>query len=67
MAWYWIVLIVIGDFIVGGFIARIYVEKSEDDGPASVILALFWPIALPIFIALGIGYIVADRLLNKKR
>lgn len=73
MAWYWIVLIVIGYFIIGGFFSTIY-EKipAEDydsfaDSIISAFIIVLWPITIPFLLAVYTGITIASKLLNKKK
>ncbi len=51
MAWYWIVLIVIGYFIVGSVLAGLmtWIPDCDDDDLLPVIV-FFWPVAVPVFL-----------------
>ena len=64
MAWYWIVLLIIGYFVIGSILGKIF---GEDEEEFIVAIVLFWPllgsIALPIGIVWGI-YIIIDWLID---
>ena len=50
MAWYWIVLIIIGYIPIGILTAYIYSLYGEGDDEMLVLFAIFWPVFLPIAI-----------------
>ena len=51
MAWYWIVLIVIGYFVIGSVLAGLitWIPECDDDDLLPFIIFL-WPIVLPILL-----------------
>lgn len=50
MAWYWIVLIVIGYIFMAIITGVLYGVVLEDDTEMCTIDGIFWPIMLPLFI-----------------
>lgn len=50
MAWYWIVLIIIGYTPIGILTAYIYSLYGEDYDDYLVLSAIFWPVTLPFAI-----------------
>ena len=53
MAWYWIVLIVIGYLLIGGASLSIICDNKEDAQVLSLV-GLLWP----ILIVVGLGYLI---------
>jgi len=50
MAWYWIVLIIVGYVLIGILTALIYAAYGEDYDDQLAMFAVFWPVMLPIAI-----------------
>lgn len=52
MSWYWIVLIVIGYFVVGSVLAGLatWVSLDFDDEDLMLWMVFLWPIILPILL-----------------
>lgn len=61
MAWYWIVLIIIG-YLISSILFGTIIAIKEDDSNAAP-FGLIWPLSLIIFIVSW----VADYFLNKSR
>ncbi len=53
MAWYWIVLIIVGYFLIGILTAFIYLVYGEDDEEALVMFGALWPVFLPVAIVIA--------------
>ena len=52
MAWYWIVLIVIGYIFIAIITGVLYGVVLEEDTDMCTLAGTFWPIMLPIFIVM---------------
>ena len=63
MAWYWIVLIVIG-YLLMWLITTIFIYRSEEESlDLSVVEAMVWPIILPVVIIRTIAKIIIDKFI----
>lgn len=61
MTWYWIILIIIGYFLVAVLTALIYYWYDFDSDEAAV-SGFCWPVMLPIAILLLIPFIIENIL-----
>lgn len=57
MAWYWIVLIVLGYCFMVGLTTALWYKKCPDDGWTEGIAGAFWPISLPVLL----GHIIIKK------
>ena len=63
MSWYWIVLIIIGYFIVGSVLAGLMTWINEfDDEDLFPFVVLFWPITIPILFIYLLCVFIIDYL-----
>lgn len=65
MAWYWIVLIVIGYLIIGSFCAGIassIFEWAGDylDEDCICIIVFFWPLAIPLILVVSMCHFIIE-------
>lgn len=53
MAWYWIVLMVIGYFVIGSVLAGLITWIPDcDDDDLVLFIVLFWPVVFPILLVI---------------
>lgn len=60
MAWYWIVLIVMGYLMIGGIVAY-YMLKEGCDGFSAALSYWVWPLIIPLILA----FIIAQKIFKK--
>ena len=68
MAWYWIVLIVLGYLLITGVALALMVKTDDDDNmPVCVIASLLWPLAiavLPFAFIVWLGYKLFNKIMQ---
>lgn len=65
MAWYWVVLIIVGYFIMGILTAFIILVFGEDDEDELTMCIFLWPIVFPLLIIITpvvLSYWIVDKL-----
>ena len=64
MAWYWIVLIVIGYFVVGSVLAGLttWVSLDFDDEDLMLYMVFLWQIVLPILLMVLLCTTIIDHI-----
>ena len=62
MTWYWILLIIIGYFIISFLTALLYYFVFDEESENSAFLGILWPIALPIAILCFPIFLIQDIL-----
>ena len=58
MAWYWIVCIVFGYFLLGAIIGEIWDAVGYCDEGFKAILVIVWPLMVVVGIAVGLFYLI---------
>jgi Na+/proline symporter len=61
MVWYWIVLIIIGYFIVAFLVALLFYQVFEKESNESALFGAFWP----VFILVLLPIFTLEKILNR--
>ena len=62
MAWYWIVLIILGYILMSAITGAIIIKEADAEEPG--MLGIIWPILLPMFLVLIIGRWIYHKWYN---